>query len=123
MLNKLNAIADGAQVNVIDSVSDEFELSAEKKLSVAAIGIDKVTNLQTSLDNKLEQVKVAGSPLTITDKAVDIPAATAALLGLVKVDDVTIGSTDGVIAVKAVSTDLFQQGTDTLIWNGGTAQG
>ena len=123
LLNKLNAIADGAQVNVIDSVSDEFEVSADKQLSVKAIASDKITGLQGALDTKLEQVKVAGTALTITDKAVDIPAATAALLGVVKVDDVTIGSADGVISVKAVSTDLFQQGTDTLIWNGGTAQG
>ena len=123
LLNKLNAVADGAQVNVIDSVSDEFEVSADKQLSVKAIASDKITGLQGALDTKLEQVKVAGTALTITDKAVDIPAATAALLGVVKVDDVTIGSADGVISVKAVSTDLFQQGTDTLIWNGGTAQG
>lgn len=121
--NKLSGIEDGAQVNVIDSVSDEFEVSADKQLSVKAIASDKITGLQGALDTKLEQVKVAGTALTITDKAVDIPAATAALLGVVKVDDVTIGSADGVISVKAVSTDLFQQGTDTLIWNGGTAQG
>lgn len=118
-----DAVADGAQVNVIDSVSDEFEVSAEKQLSVKAIASEKITGLQGALDTKIEQVKVAGTALTITDKAVDIPAATAALLGVVKVDDVTIGSADGVISVKAVSTDLFQQGTDTLIWNGGTAQG
>lgn len=122
LLAKINGVSAGAQVNVIDSVSDEFEVSAEKKLSVKAIASDKITGLQGALDTKIEQVKVAGTALTITDKAVDIPAATAAALGLVKVDDVTIGSTDGVISVKAVSTDLFQQGTDTLIWNGGTAQ-
>ena len=121
LLNKLNAIADGAQVNVIDSVSDEFEVSAEKKLSVKAIASDKITGLQGALDTKIEQVKVAGTALTITDKAVDIPAATAVALGLVKVDDQTIKAVDGVISIKEVSTDLLKQGTDTLVLNCGNA--
>ena len=121
LLNKLNSVADGAQVNVIDSVSDEFEVSAEKKLSVNAIASDKITGLQGALDTKIEQVKVAGTALTITDKAVDIPAATAAALGLVKVDDQTIKAVDGVISIKEVSTDLLKQGTDTLVLNCGNA--
>lgn len=121
LLNKLNAVADGAQVNVIDSVSDEFEVSAEKKLSVKAIASDKITGLQGALDTKIEQVKVAGTALTITDKAVDIPAATAVALGLVKVDDQTIKAVDGVISIKEVSTDLLKQGTDTLVLNCGNA--
>ena len=121
LLNKLNSVADGAQVNVIDSVSDEFEVSAEKKLSVNAIASDKITGLQGALDTKIEQVKVAGTALTITDKAVDIPAATAVALGLVKVDDQTIKAVDGVISIKEVSTDLLKQGTDTLVLNCGNA--
>ena len=118
---KLDGIADGAQVNVIDSVSDEFEVSAEKKLSVNAIASDKITGLQGALDTKIEQVKVAGTALTITDKAVDIPAATAVALGLVKVDDQTIKAVNGVISIKEVSTDLLKQGTDTLVLNCGNA--
>lgn len=121
LLAKINGVSAGAQVNVIDSVSDEFEVSAEKKLSVKAIASDKITGLQDALDTKIEQVKVAGTALTITDKAVDIPAATAAALGLVKVDDETIKAVNGVISVKEVSTDLLKQGTETLVLNCGNA--
>ena len=58
-----------------------------------------------------------------TDEKVGaIPAATAAALGLVKVDDVTIKvAADGTIGVKAISTDLLTQGTDTLVFNCGNA--
>lgn len=60
---------------------------------------------------------------TYTDEQIGaIPAATAASLGLVKVDDVTIqAAADGTISVKAISTDLLTQGTDTLVFNCGNA--
>ena len=60
---------------------------------------------------------------TYTDEQIGaIPAATAAALGLVKVDDVTIqAAADGTISVKAISTDLLTQGTDTLVFNCGNA--
>ena len=60
---------------------------------------------------------------TYTDEQISaIPAATAAALGLVKVDDVTIqAAADGTISVKAISTDLLVQGTDTLVFNCGNA--
>ena len=66
-----------------------------------------------------------------------IPAATAETLGLVKVDNSSIKATDGVLAVmvdntsiqvgsnglevKAVSTDLLVNGTETFVLNGGSA--
>ena len=51
-----------------------------------------------------------------------LPKATAEAFGLVKVDGVTIKTLDdGVIAVKAVSTDLLVQGIDELVLNGGSA--
>ena len=53
---------------------------------------------------------------------VGLPTATAAALGLVKVDDTSIAvNAAGVISVKAVSTDLLTQGTDELILDGGHA--
>lgn len=73
--------------------------------------------------NVVEKVKVNGTALTPdATKSVDIPAATAAAFGVVKVDGTSIDSADGVISVKAVSTDKLVQGTDTLIFNcGGVA--
>lgn len=50
-----------------------------------------------------------------------LPAANATTLGLVKVDDTSIKAVDGVISIKAVSTDLLTQGAKELILNGGNA--
>ena len=59
---KLAGIAAGAQVNVIDGVSDEFEINAEGKvLSVKGIASSKITGLDASLEGKVD--KVEGSSL------------------------------------------------------------
>lgn len=59
---KLAGIAAGAQVNVIDAVSEEFEISAEGKvLGVKGIASSKITGLDTSLEGKVD--KVTGSSL------------------------------------------------------------
>lgn len=59
---KLAGIAAGAQVNVIDGVSDEFEINAEGKvLGVKGIASSKITGLDTSLEGKVD--KVIGSSL------------------------------------------------------------
>ena len=59
---KLAGIAAGAQVNVIDGVSDEFEINAEGKvLGVKGIASSKITGLDTSLEGKVD--KVTGSSL------------------------------------------------------------
>lgn len=71
--------------------------------------------------NKIESIKAGGTALTITDKSVNIPAASASAFGVIKVDNTSIESTGGTIAIKAVSTDLLTQGTETLILNCGGA--
>ena len=59
---KLAGIAAGAQVNVIDGVSDEFEINAEGKvLGVKGIASSKITGLDASLEGKVD--KVTGSSL------------------------------------------------------------
>lgn len=73
--------------------------------------------------NVIEAIKVGTEALEITDKTVTLPAATAAALGLVKVDDTSIAvDGEGTISVKAVSTDKLVQGTEELILNGGKAE-
>ena len=124
LLDKLNKIPAGAQVNAIDSVSDEFTISDTKELSVAAIAQDKITGLPGALDSKLESVSVAGTKLTVTDKGVNIPIATASALGVVKSTDADNGiavDVDGGMSVNKLSTDKLIQGSDTIVWNGGTA--
>ena len=124
LLEKLNALPAGAQVNAIDTVSDEFTLSETKELSVAAIAQSKITGLPDALNAKLESVSINGTALTVTDKGVNIPIATDTLLGVVKsstkINEIAVGA-DGVMSVNTVSTDKLEQGSDTIVWNGGGA--
>ena len=124
LLEKLNALPAGAQVNAIDTVSDEFTLSETKELSVAAIAQSKITGLPDALNAKLENVSIAGTALTVTNKGVNIPIATDTLLGVVKssakINEIAVGA-DGVMSVNTVSTDKLEQGSDTIVWNGGGA--
>ena len=46
LLAKLNGIAEGAEVNYIKSVSDEFTVSAEGKLSVASVSVSKLVQAE-----------------------------------------------------------------------------
>lgn len=124
LLEKLNALPAGAQVNAIDTVSDEFTISETKELSVAAIAQSKITGLPDALNAKLESVSIAGTALTVTNKGVNIPIATDTLLGVVKsstkINEIAVGA-DGVMSVNTVSTDKLEQGSDTIVWNGGGA--
>lgn len=87
------------------------------------VEITKLTSVETGAQvNKIESIKVGGTALTIaTDKSVNIPAASDSVFGVIKVDNTSIKSTNGTIAIKAVSTDLLTQGTETLILNCGGA--
>ena len=124
LLEKLNALPAGAQVNAIDTVSDEFTISETKELSVASIAQSKITGLPDALNAKLENVSIAGTALTVTNKGVNIPIATDTLLGVVKssakINEIAVGA-DGVMSVNTVSTDKLEQGSDTIVWNGGGA--
>ena len=95
---KLAGIAAGAQVNVIDAVSEEFEISAEGKvLSVKGIDSSKITGLDTSLEGKVD--KVEGSSL-VPDGDI------AKLQGLANIKSVASGelqiSETGELGVSAI---------------------
>lgn len=56
LISKLEGIAEGAQVNAIDSVDEtQFGLDASKKLTLLDIAMGKVTGLQTALDGKADR--------------------------------------------------------------------
>lgn len=84
---------------------------------------EKVAKWDAAQANKIESIKVGDTALTIgEDKSVALPAATAAALGLVKVDGTSIESNNGVIGVKAVNVNtLYVADNDVLILNGGNA--
>lgn len=57
----------GAEKNVINSVSEEFSIDENRQLSVAAITIAKVTNLQDELDKLATKEAVAVEVAKITN--------------------------------------------------------
>ena len=84
---------------------------------------NKIAQWDAAQANKIESIKVGDTALTIgEDKSVALPAATAAALGLVKVDGTSIESNNGVIGVKAVNVNtLYVADNDELILNCGNA--
>lgn len=120
---KLEGIATGAQVNYIKSVDTQFTVDTAGKLTLNAIAPSKITGIDTYA-NKIETIKVGTTALTITDKTVTIPGATASALGVVKssakTNDITVNA-DFTMTVNSISTDKLIQGTNTIIWNGGNA--
>lgn len=106
-----------------EDADSKFVAKETGKSLVSDTLITKLEGIATGAQvNVIEAIKVNGTALTPdASKNVDIPAATTDTFGVVKVDGTSIDSTDGVISVKAVSTDKLEQGTDTLIFNCGGA--
>lgn len=75
--------------------------------------------------NVLEAVKLSGTALPITDKAIDIPTATASALGVVKSTAAENGvavAEDGTMSVNAVNINkMVQTEGETLILDGGSS--
>lgn len=151
---KLEGIAAGAQVNAIDSVDTaQFSLDEAKKLTLLDIAMAKVTGLTNALAGKvdkvegsrlitdaegtklagiesgaqantIENVKVGGVALAISEKSVNIPTAGESL-GAVKsatgTNNVTVDA-DGIMTVNKLDVNnLVQESEDTLILNGGSS--
>ena len=106
-----------------EDADSKFVAKEKGKSLVSDTLITKLEGIATGAQvNVIEAIKVNGTALTPdASKNVDIPAATTDTFGVVKVDGTSIDATDGVISVKAVSTDKLEQGTDTLIFNCGGA--
>ena len=71
--------------------------------------------------NVIEIIKANGTALTIgADKSVNIPAATAETLGLVKADGDTIVANNGVLSVNSVgiSKVFVEPGTELVLYGG-----
>ena len=99
-----------------DSVARLFDTTNANKLN----GIEAGAQV-----NDLEVVKIAGTALPISDKAVDIPIATAEALGVVlgsaAENKVSVGA-DGTMEVNSVNVNkLVQTEGEALILNGGSS--
>lgn len=123
----LNSKAAASDVTSLQSTVEGLSGKAHEhsnKTILDSISEEKIAAWDAAQTNTIESIKLNGTVVTPSeDKSVNIsiPNATSEVSGLVKVDDVTIKSTDGVIGVKAISTDLLEQGTQTLIFNCGNA--
>ena len=122
----LNAKASADDVTALENTVSDLSAKAHQhtnKTILDAINEEKVTAWDAGQANVIEIIKANGTALAIdADKSVNIPAATASALGLVKVDDSTIEAVDGVISVKSVgiSKVYVEDGTE-LVLNGGNA--
>lgn len=122
----LNKKAASDDVEALQSTVNGLNAKAHEhanKTVLDAINEEKVAAWDAGQANVIEIIKANGIALEIgADKSVNIPAATASALGLVKVDDSTIEAVDGVISVKSIgiSKVYVEDGTE-LVLNGGNA--
>lgn len=123
----LNSKAAASDVTSLQSTVEGLSGKAHEhsnKTILDSISEEKISAWDAAQANTIESIKLNGTIVTPSeDKSVNIsiPNATSEASGLVKVDDETIKSIDGIISVKAISTDLLEQGTQTLIFNCGNA--
>ena len=94
----------------------------ENKTVLDAIAQTDVNKWNAAQANVIEKITVGGVEIVPSEKTVAIPAATAEVLGAVKVDNTSIEANAGVIGVKAVGVSklFIEEGTE-LILNGGNA--
>ena len=124
---KLNTVESNAQVNVIDAVSDEFEISADTKtLIVKEIAQAKVTGLIASLEAKV--AKEEGKSLisdSLIAKLEGIGIATAETAGIVKssaIENGVVVAEDGSMTVHSVNlSKVVQTDGDFLVLDGGSS--
>ena len=122
-IEKLNG-ADTVTGSVAKAVKDGVTPVANRVTAIEKkVTDEKVAKWDAAQANKIESIKVGDTALTIgEDKSVTLPAATAAALGLVKVDGTSIKAEDGVISVNAVNVStLYVANGDELVLNGGNA--
>ena len=116
------AIVVGAAPEAMDTLEEVANWIANDKSGAAAMANDIAANKTAiaAINNETTGILAVSKKYT-DDVIAGLPAASASALGLVKVDNVTIQSNEGVISVKSVSTDLLTQGAEELILCGGSA--
>ena len=116
------AIVVGAAPEAMNTLEEVALWIANDKSGAAAMANDIAANKTAIAAINNETTGILAVSKKYTDDAIaGLPAASASALGLVKVDNVTIQSNEGVISVKSVSTGLLTQGAEELILCGGSA--
>lgn len=105
--------------------ADLVDDSTSTNKFTTAADITKLAGVETGAQvNDIETISTADGALTITNKGVTVPTASASVVGLVKGsaagDKVAVGN-DGTMEVNSLSTDKLTQGTNTLIFDCGSS--
>lgn len=117
----ISASVNAANVVGLDNWIEDNRSKVDGLFS--ATDASKLSSIEANAQvNKLEGVKVNGVSLTITDKIVDIPAATADKFGVVKLSDEFQTNEDGALELKEVNIDKIVQDADSVVvLDGGSA--
>lgn len=121
LLEKLNGIDAGAQVNKIDGVSGEFTISADGKiLNINLVEMEKVDGLADALDGKVDKVDGKGlSTNDLTDELVEkINASQTNVIETVQVNGTALAVTEKTVNVKA--TDVVKASEEVTVAENGT---
>ena len=126
----LNAASGGSSESAasvlaaLNTYKSENDPKVQKNTEDIATIVAKLDTIAENAQvNVLEGVKVNGVALAITDKIVDIPAATVDKFGVVKLgNEFQTNAESGVLEVKELNVNkLVQTDGDVLILNGGLA--
>lgn len=120
-----NSLADSGDVGKRIVVLEGAKHTHDNKEVLDGITAEKVSAWDAAQVNIIEKVQVNGKDLTISDKIVNIPLATAARAGLIissdAKDSISISST-GVGVVNSLNVNkLYQDTGDELILDGGAS--
>ena len=112
-----------AKTELQGNIDKKVDKVSGSRLMTEAEGTKLGTIAENAQVNVIESITAGGEALTPTGKAVALPLATAAKVGLVKVDNDSIAVTgDGTISVSKVNiSKLEQTAGDVLILNGGNS--
>ena len=108
----------------LETFKTEINPKVNKNTEDIAAIVEKLDTVEENAQvNILESVKINGVALEITDKSVDIPAATADKFGVVKLGSEFVTNTDtNALEIKELNVNkLVQNDGDVLILNGGLA--
>lgn len=106
---KLTGIENGAQKNVINTVDEtQFSLDETGNLTLLDIALSKVAGLQSALDSKVDKVEGKGlSTNDLTDELVSkINSSEANVINAVKVNGTVLDITDKAVNISVAGTDL-----------------
>ena len=121
--SEVTSAIGAAKTELQGNIDKKVDKVAGSRLMTEAEGTKLAGIAANAQVNVIESITAGGEALTPSGKAVALPLATAAKVGLVKVDNDSIAVTgDGTISVSKVNISKLEQTPgDVLILNGGNS--